>query len=208
MINPDDIESINVLKGANAAALYGSVAANGVLMITTKKGREGRMSVNVSSNVTFDNPLTTPKIQNIYGAAVNESARTMDTYSWGDRLDSRSSSNLLVNIADSQEENANFKGQSNTVHLRNVANNDLDDFYRTGVTTNNSVALSGGTEKMDTYFSYGNSHSKGYARAQLLQPSHILIPSELQVLRSFEHQCVDELHPGQDKEPSWWWYCA
>ena len=161
MINPDDIESINVLKGANAAALYGSVAANGVLMITTKKGREGRMSVNVSSNVTFDNPLTTPKIQNIYGAAVNESARTMDTYSWGDRLDSRSSSNLLVNIADSQEENANFKGQSNTVHLRNVANNDLDDFYRTGVTTNNSVALSGGTEKMDTYFSYGNSHSKG-----------------------------------------------
>ena len=61
MINPDDIESINVLKGANAAALYGSVAANGVLMITTKKGREGRVSVNVSSNVTFDNP---PPLEN------------------------------------------------------------------------------------------------------------------------------------------------
>ena len=51
MINPDDIESINVLKGANAAALYGSEAANGVLMITTKKGREGKVSVNFSSNV-------------------------------------------------------------------------------------------------------------------------------------------------------------
>ena len=159
MINPDDIESINVLKGANAAALYGSVAANGVLMITTKKGREGHMSVNVSSNVTFDNPLTTPKIQNIYGAAIDEEAHTMNTYSWGERLDSRSSDRLLIDINDSNA--ANYKGQTNQVHLRNVANNDLDDFYRTGVTTNNSVALSGGTEKMNTYFSYGNSHAKG-----------------------------------------------
>lgn len=159
MINPDDIESINVLKGANAAALYGSVAANGVLMITTKKGREGRLAVNVSSNVTFDNPLTTPKIQNIYGAALNDVAHTMDNYSWGDRIDSRSSDQLLFTVPMSDE--SNYKGQTNTVHLRNVAKNDLDDFYRTGVTTNNSVALSGGTDKMDTYFSYGNSHSKG-----------------------------------------------
>ena len=158
MINPDDIESINVLKGANAAALYGSVAANGVLMITTKKGREGKMSVNVSSNITFDNPLTTPKIQNVYGASVNEKAGQMGIYSWGDRLDSRSSSDLLVKVPMSSEK---FDGQYNTVHLRNQAKNDLDDFYRTGVTTNNSVALSGGTEKMNTYFSYGNSHANG-----------------------------------------------
>ena len=50
-INPDDIESLNILKGANAAALYGSAAANGVIMITTKKGKEGRIDVNISSNV-------------------------------------------------------------------------------------------------------------------------------------------------------------
>lgn len=158
MINPDDIESINVLKGANAAALYGSVAANGVLMITTKKGREGHIAVNVSSNVTFDSPLTTPKIQNVYGASVNDAAGTMGIYSWGDRLDARSSDNLLVNIPMSNDK---FNGQYNTVHLRNKAKDDLDDFYRTGVTTNNSVALSGGTDKMSTYFSYGNSHANG-----------------------------------------------
>src|SRR3712207_1824078 len=64
LINPDDIESINVLKGANAAALYGSAAANGVVMITTKTGREGRLDVSVTSNVTFDTPLLTPNIQN------------------------------------------------------------------------------------------------------------------------------------------------
>ena len=74
MINPDDIESINVLKGANAAALYGSAAANGVVMITTKRGKEGKLAINFSSNLTFDTPLLTPKIQNIYGAEVTSSS--------------------------------------------------------------------------------------------------------------------------------------
>lgn len=158
MINPDDIESINVLKGANAAALYGSVAANGVLMITTKKGREGKLSVNLSSNVTFDTPLTTPKIQNIYGATVSESAGKLGIYSWGERLDSRDNDHLTVNIPLGNEK---FNGQINEVHLRNNAGNDLDDFYRMGATTNNTIALSGGTDKMSSYFSYGNSHSNG-----------------------------------------------
>ena len=158
MINPDDIESINVLKGANAAALYGSVAANGVLMITTKKGREGRIGVNVSSNITFDNVLTTPDIQNIYGAKVDREAGKLDIYSWGGRVSDLSGDQLLLDVALSNDK---FNGAVNQVHLRNKAKNDLKDFYKTGVTTNNSVALSGGTDKMNTYFSYGNSHANG-----------------------------------------------
>ena len=67
LINPDDIESMNVLKGANAAALYGSRAANGVVMITTKKGKEGKMEITFNSNTSFETPLTTPKFQNSYG---------------------------------------------------------------------------------------------------------------------------------------------
>ncbi len=158
MLNPDDIESINVLKGANAAALYGSEAANGVLMITTKKGREGKLAINYSSNITFDTPLTTPKIQNVYGAEVDDEAHTIGIYSWGGKLADRSSSNLLLDVKMGQEK---FNGQTNTVHLRNSAKNDLDDFYKTGVTTNNSIALSGGTDKMSSYFSYSNAHSNG-----------------------------------------------
>ena len=165
MINPDDIESINVLKGANAAALYGSEAANGVLMITTKKGREGKMAITVSSNVTFDNPLLTPDIQNVYGASVADGK--LGIYSWGDKV-----ANLQNKLVDIQMNTEKFPivdpetgavtgTQVNTVHLRNYAKNDLDDFYRTGVTTNNSIALSGGTDKMSSYFSYGNSHSDG-----------------------------------------------
>ena len=175
MINPDDIESINVLKGANAAALYGSEAANGVLMITTKKGREGKMAITVSSNVTFDNPLLTPDIQNVYGASVtpvrdaegNITSGKVGIYSWGDKVSTMSQykmtgadgkSYLGLPVTMNSEK---FSGQMNNVHLRDYAKNDLDDFYRTGVTTNNSIALSGGTDKMSSYFSYGNSHSDG-----------------------------------------------
>ena len=161
MINPDDIESINVLKGANAAALYGSEAANGVLMITTKKGREGKVGVNFSSNVTFDTPLTTPKIQNIYGAAIDEKAGTLALTSWGDKLSARNNDQLRINTAMYGEHFKGTKFKNNEVHLRNRAGNDLDDFFKTGVTTNNSIALSGGTDKMSSYFSYGNSHSNG-----------------------------------------------
>lgn len=161
MINPDDIESINVLKGANAAALYGSEAANGVLMITTKKGREGKVGVNFSSNVTFDTPLTTPKIQNIYGAAIDEKAGTLALTSWGDKLSARNNDQLLINTPMYGKHFDGTKFENNEVHLRNRAGNDLDDFFKTGVTTNNSIALSGGTDKMSSYFSYGNSHSNG-----------------------------------------------
>ena len=158
MINPDDIESINVLKGANAAALYGSEAANGVLMITTKKGREGKVGVNFSSNVTFDTPLTTPKIQNVYGAAIDENAHTMSISSWGDKVSARNNDQLIIQTPMYGE---HFGETMNDVHLRNSAKDDVADFFKTGVTTNNSIALSGGTDKMSSYFSYGNSHANG-----------------------------------------------
>ena len=80
-INPDDIASISLLKGASAAALYGAVAANGAIMITTKSAMAGRLAVNVSSNTTIDTPLSLPEFQNRYGAN--------GQYSWGDKLASK-----------------------------------------------------------------------------------------------------------------------
>ena len=152
MINPDDIESMNILKGANAAALYGSAAANGVVMITTKKGKEGKLDVNVTSNITFENPLLTPKLQNAYGAEVSSGGLSLD--SWGDKLPGGGAYTATVNAAPTI-------GGTRNIHLRNSANDDVSDFFRTGVTANNSVSLSGGTEKIKTYFSIANSHSNG-----------------------------------------------
>lgn len=83
-INPDDIASITLLKGAAASALYGAVAANGAIMITTKQGMAGKVSVNVSSNTTMEMPMILPKFQDTYGAG------TDGTFSWGDKLASAS----------------------------------------------------------------------------------------------------------------------
>ena len=149
LVNPDDIESLNILKGANAAALYGSAAANGVLMITTKKGKEGRISINVSSSATFDRPLLTPKIQNVYGATVDPTAETLSVDSWGKKL------------SDLTADELNYSGAK----LCNTASNDdVNDFFRTGATFNNSISVSGGTETVRTYFSYANSYSDGMMR--------------------------------------------
>ena len=84
-LNPEDIESISVLSGPSAAALYGSSAANGVILVTTKKGVEGKFSATVSSTSLFSKAYMTPKFQNRYG-------NTVGSYeSWGDRLSTPSS---------------------------------------------------------------------------------------------------------------------
>ena len=82
-INPDDIAQITLLKGASAAALYGAVAANGAIMITTKSAQSGKVAVNVSSNTTIENPMVLPEFQNQYGVSDN------GTYSWGEKLTSK-----------------------------------------------------------------------------------------------------------------------
>ena len=84
-INPDDIESISVLTGPSSAALYGSAAANGVIMINTKRGTEGKVRVAVSSSMEVSNPFILPKFQNTYGNKAGS------FYSWGDRLATPSS---------------------------------------------------------------------------------------------------------------------
>lgn len=163
MINPDDIESMNVLKGANAAALYGSRAANGVVMITTKKGKEGKMEVAFNSGTTFDTPLLTPRLQNSYGGYV-AAENKLNYNSWGDAMGSATRPNEFVYGVDKQyfkDVNADDSQNTFTAYLRNQAQDDINAFYGVGVNTNNSLSVSGGTEKIQTYVSYSNSHSIG-----------------------------------------------
>ena len=150
-INPDDIESMNILKGANAAALYGSQAANGVVMITTKRGKEGRLSVNFTSNVTFDKPLTKPELQDRYGALLENGVPTY--VSWGEAMGANGGLNYTIQDGD------------RVIHMRDRAEDDLGELYRLGYTTNNSISLSGGTDKIRTYVSYANTHANGMIRS-------------------------------------------
>ncbi|MCB0574341.1 MAG: TonB-dependent receptor plug domain-containing protein, partial [Saprospiraceae bacterium] len=92
-INPADVESVNILKGPAAAALYGTRAANGVLLITTKKGKKG-LGVNVSSSVSFDEVNKLPELQMIYGQGLGGGSLTSAEgdfveevpLSWGPRI--------------------------------------------------------------------------------------------------------------------------
>ena len=159
-INPDDIQSITVLKGANAAALYGSRAANGVLLITTKKGYEGKVSIDVSSSSLFETPLVTPELQNSYGAGteyysngsfangsqvINPSYdRRLTTTSWGGTI-GRLSNKTLEDIP----------------YARNSAQDNIGNFLRTGTNFNNTISITGGNAISQSYFSYGNTQSKG-----------------------------------------------
>lgn len=130
-INPEDIESISVLTGAAAAALYGSEAANGAIMITTKKGQAGKMNVSFSSNTEFLSPFVLPEFQSRYGTGLNGKSGDQ-TFSWGAHL----------------PENARY-------------NYNPRDFFQTGTTFTNAFSLSGGTDKNQTYFSAAAVNSDG-----------------------------------------------
>ncbi|MFD2969561.1 SusC/RagA family TonB-linked outer membrane protein [Sphingobacterium bambusae] len=85
LINPDDIESMSVLKGASAAALYGSQAANGVILITTKSGKDGRTSIDFSSSAQIETPAVLPKFQNNYGRGM-DGENSASVNSWGAQM--------------------------------------------------------------------------------------------------------------------------
>ena len=148
-LNPDDIESITVLKGANSAALYGSAASNGVLMITTKKGREGSLRIDVSSSTTFETPLVLPKLQNTYGALMAgslENGFSMGSNSWGQNM--------------SELSDDYYNPKNSPYHLTRNSY-DINDFYKVGTNFNNTISLSGGNKTVRTYFSYGNTTASG-----------------------------------------------
>ena len=131
-INPDDIESISVLTGAAAAALYGSNAANGAIVINTKRGKVGKLQVSVSSNTEFAKPFVLPHFQNRYGTGSSGKAGNSTTLSWGTLLNDSSRRNY-----------------------------EPRDFFDTGITYTNSITLSTGTDKNQTFFSAAAVNSEG-----------------------------------------------
>lgn len=144
-INPDDIESITLLTGASAAALYGSDASNGAIIITTKKGNAGKgISVNVNSSAALENPMVYPDLQNTYGQGDAGVFIPGSNNSWGPKM--------------TGQEVQDWTGK--TQPLISQPNN-FKDFFRTGSELINSVAISSGNDRSRTYVSYTNTLSKG-----------------------------------------------
>lgn len=174
-INPDDIESISVLKGANATALYGSRAANGVILITTKSGgNTGRIGASFSSNTTFEDPLRIPEYQNSYGQGGNFEFSFLDgsgsgtndnlDESWGPELNGQSIAQHNSPTSDGyragdfavRNPDGTITGTPWEARPDNIKN-----FFRTGVTTSNSMAVFGGDASRNFRLSYNNLYSEG-----------------------------------------------
>ncbi len=150
-ISPDDIESISILKSAAATALYGSRAANGAIVITTKRGQSGdRPRVDLITSATFSEPLKLPELQNTFGQGWSSSHLLDENGSWGPRLDGKD--RLWGNVVDNSQQIKPFSAQPDN----------LKDFYETGYNINNSLSLSGGKEAATYYFNYGNVVADGF----------------------------------------------
>jgi TonB-linked SusC/RagA family outer membrane protein len=156
-INPEDIASMSILKGPNAAALYGSRAANGVIIMTTKKGSAngGRMRTELSSSFTWETPSILPTYQNLYGQGTGGQFKYVDgsgggfcdecDQSFGPKLDGR----LIDQFTGPQ--------QPWVAHPDNVK-----DFFQTGHTLSNTISMSGGTDRVNARVSFGSDQTEGY----------------------------------------------
>lgn len=132
-LNSEDIESMSVLTGAAAAALYGEKASNGAIVITTKKGNVGHTLFTITQNTELSTAFHTPKFQNKYGTGSNIRESGSESYSWGRLLNE-----------------SNFMGY-----------NPIEDYFKTGVMTTEAFTMSTGTEKNQTFLSASALRSAG-----------------------------------------------
>lgn len=148
-INSEDIESLTILKGASATALYGSRAASGVIMITTKKGKAGKMKVDFSTTTFFTNILRTPKYQSKYGQGFDGQHRLDENGSWGPAFDGipRVWGHVVNN--------------SQLIKPYSFQQDQLENFFDTGTSHVNSLAISGGSGESTVRLSYSNLQQDG-----------------------------------------------
>lgn len=153
-INPDDVESMTVLKGSTASALYGARAANGVIQITTKSGSRSKTTVEYNTNLQFDRAVDNTDFQNVYGQG-SQNLRPTDRASaivsgntaWGERMDGRPT----IGIDGQQHDYSPVKGN-------------FHNFYRTAPSWTNTIAISGGGDKGTYRLSVSNLDGKSVLR--------------------------------------------
>ena len=153
-INPNDIENMTVLKGAAATALYGSRAANGVIIITTKTGKkhgDRNFQISYDGSLSWRNVATLPKMQNKFGQGWNGKQTFIENGSWGPEMDG--SSQVYGPIW-------NYKQLE---HKYSAVEDNVKDFFESGINTSHSVALNGisGDQKMTYYLSYSFASDNG-----------------------------------------------
>jgi len=169
-INTDDVQSMNVLKGPAASALYGSAANNGVIVVTTKKGKKGDAKVEFNSSSMFDLPYLYPKFQNQYAqGADGKYNNTTEYLSWGPKMTGQTVTN--------------WTGED--IQLNPQPNN-IKDFFRTGYNLVNTFSYSVGTDKMNAYFSYTNTLAQGILSDNKMQRHNVNFRLDGELLKNLK----------------------
>lgn len=163
-INPQDIETINVLKGGEATALYGMRGTNGVVVVTTKSGKKGQaLGISINSSVSFTNAYIFPDYQNKYGQGYDpNSFHYINGFdgdggideSWGPRLDAGLEFVQFASVIANPDDPQPLPWISHPNSIR-------DDFYQTGIATDNTVSFAGGTENSTYRLSLGLTDAQG-----------------------------------------------
>ncbi|MBT6729802.1 MAG: SusC/RagA family TonB-linked outer membrane protein, partial [Cryomorphaceae bacterium] len=162
-INPSDIESVNVLKGASAASLYGSAAANGVVVITTKKGKRGKARVSFKTSYSFDEISERIAMQDTWGQGRSGVYGETRAESWGDYIADRSGG------SDGYKSGAYFIAENGRkyqlVDTKNSKETFVDENFNsvfgTGNALQNDLTVSGGNENSNYFFSLGHLEQDG-----------------------------------------------
>lgn len=175
-IDPNDIESVNILKGQAASALYGMRASNGVIVITTKSGKgaaKGKPRVTINTNLSFDKVSTTPEYQKTYAQGINGAYSPYASTAWGPKIEDLANDPTYGgNVANAYTNNgANLHQGQYYVAQRAAAGLDpwatpqaydnIKDFFQTGVTWSNNVNVSQAFDKGNYSFSLGNTTQNG-----------------------------------------------
>lgn len=169
-VNPNDIADVNVLKGASASALYGNDASNGVLIVTTKKGDKGKLTVKVSNVTTFEQISTMPNMQTRFGSGSGENTSNSDNnYTFWIGPDRNTDPYTSY---ENQTFGPEFNGQmvilggklvdgSYQMVPYSAIKNQKRDFFNTGIKMQNDISVSGGDDKSHFYLSAQDVTSTG-----------------------------------------------
>ena len=181
-INPDDIESISVLKGANAAALYGARAADGVILITTKKGRARKgIGINYSSTSTFDVAAIQKEFQNEYGEGTGGDFYERYALPNGDSIGAFNTTPYIGRSWGPKLQGQQYLDWDSTVTTYSPQPDNYKDFFRVGRTLTNSFSVDGGNETSNIRISFSNMQNRGIVESAGMERNSISVRASTKV---------------------------
>ncbi len=185
-INPDDIQSVQVLKGAAAASLWGSRAANGVIVITTKRGRAGKLHMGYKFTTSFDQVSQRIPMQHTWGQGRGGKYSPTKSESWGDYIPDRAGGDDVFD-----KSGKHFVAEDGTIYYpiktknskATFVDSNWDAVFHTGVTTQHNLNLSGGTDKLNFYFSLGRLDQNGIIRESYYNRTNLRLNTNFHIVK-------------------------